>query len=109
VVYMPQQQTLSGAGGWIGDVQQPASLGSVSSPEDLGILHFGAHRVDVRDARQRPEVGGRYQVSGAAWQLYHSNRSGPLIRPSQDALAGAATQGTYVRRPRSGSSPMVPE
>ncbi|PKX92170.1 LipA and NB-ARC domain protein [Aspergillus novofumigatus IBT 16806] len=109
VVYMPQQQSLSGTGGWIGDVQQPASLGSVGSPEDLGILHFGAHRVDVRNARQRLEVGGRYQVSGTAWQLYHSNRSGPLIRPSQDALAGAATQGTYVRRPRSGSSPIHPE
>ncbi|KAF7161186.1 hypothetical protein CNMCM5623_006830 [Aspergillus felis] len=108
VMYMPQQQTLSGAGGWISDAQQPASLGSVSSPEDLGILHFGAHRVDVRDARQRLEVGGRYQVSGAAWQLYHSNRSGPLIRQSQDALTGAATQGTYVRRPRSGSSPIHP-
>jgi hypothetical protein len=108
VVYMPQQQTLSGAGGWISDAQQPASLGSVSSPEDPGILHFGAHRVDVRDARQRLEVGGRYQVSGASWQLYHSNRSGPLICPSQDALTGAATQGTYVRRPRSGSSPIHP-
>ncbi|GFF49854.1 protein SERAC1 [Aspergillus udagawae] len=108
VVYMPQQQTLSGAGGWISDAQQPASLGSVGSPEDPGILHFGAHRVDVRDARQRLEVGGRYQVSGASWQLYHSNRSGPLIRPSQDALTGAATQGTYVRRPRSGSSPIHP-
>lgn len=95
VVYMPQQQTLSGTGGWISDVQQP---------EDLGVLHFGAHRVDVRDARQRLEVGGRYQVSGAAWQLYHSNRSGPLIRQSQDA-----TQGTYVRRVRSGSSPLRPE
>ncbi|GIJ87764.1 hypothetical protein Asppvi_006677 [Aspergillus pseudoviridinutans] len=109
VVYMPQQQTLSGAGGWVSDAQQPASLGSVSSPEDLGILHFGAHRVDVRDARQRLEVGGRYQVSGAAWQLYHSNRSGPLIRQNQDASTGATTQGTYVRRPRSGSSPVHPE
>ncbi|KAF7115826.1 hypothetical protein CNMCM5793_003466 [Aspergillus hiratsukae] len=95
VVYMPQQQTLSGTGGWISDVQQP---------EDLGVLHFGAHRVDVRDARQRLEVGGHYQVSGAAWQLYHSNRSGPLIRQHD-----AATQGTYVRRVRSGSSPLHPE
>ncbi|KAE8371208.1 lipa and NB-ARC domain protein [Aspergillus bertholletiae] len=132
-----QQQTLSNAGSWIRDAQTYAmasalqaditcvppaqanlrpippmderlGVGAAWDPEPPQTVHFGAHRVDVRDARQR--LGG-YGVYGAQtvqpavpYSLYHANRSGPLVHHE----LGLQPQELQGMRARSGSSPTQP-
>ncbi|OJJ76094.1 hypothetical protein ASPBRDRAFT_117311 [Aspergillus brasiliensis CBS 101740] len=105
---VPPQHTVSGAGSWVADVPQqvqpPPGLGP-RQPEPASTLQFGAHRVDVRDARQR--LGGRVHypahLSSAipGYPMYHPNLSGPLI-PHDLAIPVAEPHGLRVR---SGSSP----
>ncbi|KAJ5390586.1 uncharacterized protein N7496_001654 [Penicillium cataractarum] len=73
------------------------------------VLHFGGHRVDVRDARQRLQEVGRLQTPRhmPTYQLYHSNMSGPLD-PDGHVYAPALALEVYGMRPRSGSSPSRP-
>ncbi|PYI10136.1 catalytic protein [Aspergillus sclerotiicarbonarius CBS 121057] len=77
--------------------------------EPAPTLHFGGHRVDVRDARQR--LGGRVQYpthlppAVPGYPMYHPNLSGPLI-PHELAVPVAGTTGL---RARSGSSPPRPD
>ncbi|KAF9891079.1 hypothetical protein FE257_005014 [Aspergillus nanangensis] len=135
-----QQQVLSGTGSWAGELQthhpsqkmapvfqadvayashlrpqgsleeELAVVGSRWDPESSQTLHFGGHRVDVRDARQRL-VGYRAYEMGLSppamppYSVYHSNLSGPLIHhegPIQQS------QEPQQLRPRSGSSPTHP-
>lgn len=80
--------------------------------EPSQILQFGGHRVDVRDARHRLHETARLQAPRhvPAYQLWHSNLSGPVVMDGgrvyapvpASALPGAEGNGT---RPRSGSSP----
>lgn len=79
--------------------------------EPAQILRFGGHRVDVRDARHRLHETARLQTPRhvPAYQLYHSNRSGPLIQNGGLVYASAQPAETYARRPRSGSSPPRPD
>ncbi|KAB8257786.1 lipa and NB-ARC domain protein [Aspergillus pseudonomiae] len=135
---LPPQQTLSNAGSWIRDTHPrgiPSALqadiitcappaqpslrpilplderldaATAWDPEPPPTLQFGAHRVDVRDARQR--LGG-YGVYGAQtvqpavpYSLYHANRSGPLLQHE----LGLQPQELHGMRARSGSSPPRP-
>ncbi|KAF5867387.1 hypothetical protein ETB97_000156 [Aspergillus alliaceus] len=133
---LPQQQTLSHAGGWIRDAHAQVTASTIQADttgapptqanlrpfaplddrlavgtgwdyEPSQTLHFGAHRVDVRDTRQR--LG--YGVYGAQavpqvlpYNLYHANRSGPLV-PQE---IGLHPQELHGMRARSGSSPTRP-
>lgn len=134
---IPQQQVVSGAGGWTGEMPilgsalQSDSLyppltatrprvGSVDERlqsvnpgwnpeiEPAQLLHFGGHRVDVRDARQRLHESGRLQTPRhvPSYQLYHPNLSGPLIQDGAHLYAPAPP--LYGTRTRSGSSPPRP-
>ncbi|KKK26286.1 hypothetical protein ARAM_003041 [Aspergillus rambellii] len=134
--FVPQQQTLSGAGSWVSDLgqypRQPllstsalhvdtsyagiatkraippldtnvSNLDPVWDPPTASSVHFGAHRVDLHDARQRLE-GYRHQYQLQArqqYQIYHDNRSGPL-------LAQEPAVWPLQMRARSGSSPSSP-
>ncbi|CAG7985244.1 unnamed protein product [Penicillium salamii] len=73
-------------------------------------LHFGAHRVDVRDPHLRLHESTRLQAShpGPQYQLYHPNLSGPLIQHDGHIYAPAHPVEAYGARPRSGSSPTRP-
>ncbi|KAJ5584453.1 uncharacterized protein N7459_004253 [Penicillium hispanicum] len=136
----PQQQAVSGAGSWTAEAPVPGSalqsdtrypapppsrprLGSVDErlrPIDPGwgpeiepvqLLHFGGHRVDVRDARQRLQEAGRLQTPRhvPTYQLYHPNLSGPLIQNGGHLYAPAPALEVYGTRARSGSSPPRPD
>lgn len=136
---MPQQQAVSGAGGWAGDMPFVGSaiqsdalyppltatrprVGSVDERlqsvkpgwnpdiEPAHLLHFGSHRVDVRDARQRLHESGRLQTPRhvPAYQLYHPNLSGPLMQQGAHLYAPAPPLEVYGTRARSGSSPPRP-
>lgn len=74
-------------------------------------LHFGGHRVDVRDARQRLQEVGRLQTPRhiPTYQLYHSNMSGPLVQGDGHVYAPARVLEVYGVRARSGSSPSRPD
>jgi hypothetical protein len=75
------------------------------------LLHFGGHRVDVRDARQRLQEVGRLQTPRhvPTYQLYHSNMSGPLVQGNGNVYAPARALEVYGVRARSGSSPSRPD
>ena len=75
------------------------------------LLHFGGHRVDVRDARQRLQEMERLQAPRhiPTYQLYHSNMSGPLVQGDGHVYAPARALEVYRVRARSGSSPSIPE
>jgi len=79
--------------------------------EPAQLLQLGEHRVDVRDARQRLHESARLQTPRHVprYQLYHSNRSGPLIHDGSHVYAPAPPVEVYGRRPRSGSSPARPD
>jgi hypothetical protein len=78
--------------------------------EPAQLLHFGGHRVDVRDARQRLHEVGRLQTPRhiPTYQLYHSNMSGPLVHDDGHVYAPAPALEVYGVRARSGSSPSRP-
>lgn len=78
--------------------------------EPAQLLHFGGHRVDVRDARQRLNESTRLQIPRhvPAYQLYHPNLSGPLIQEHGLVYAPAPELEVYGTRARSGSSPPRP-
>lgn len=136
---IPPQQAISGAGGWTGDVPVVGSalqsdtlyppppptrprVGSVDERlknidpgwnpeiEPAQLLHFGRHRVDVRDARQRAHEMARLQTPRhvPTYQLYHPNLSGPLIQDGSHIYAPAPPLDVYGTRARSGSSPPRP-
>jgi hypothetical protein len=71
-------------------------------------LHFGGHRVDVRDAQHRLHESIRLQAPASQYQLYHPNLSGPLIQHDGHIYAPAPQLESYGTRPRSGSSPPRP-
>lgn len=75
------------------------------------LLHFGGHRVDVRDARQRLQEVGRLQTPRhiPTYQLYHSNMSGPLVQGDGHVYVPARALEVYGVRARSGSSPSRPD
>ncbi|KAJ5674035.1 hypothetical protein N7462_009474 [Penicillium macrosclerotiorum] len=133
------QQILAGTGGWAAEPNFPGSaiqsdlpypvsspahprLGSVDerlSSMDLAwdpaiepaqLLHFGTHRVDVRDARQRLHEAARLQTPRhvPTYHLYHPNLSGPLIQEGRHVYAPAPALESYGTRARSGSSPPRP-
>lgn len=79
--------------------------------EPTELVHFGGHRVDVRDARQRLQEVGRLQSPRhiPTYQLYHSNISGPLVQGDGRAFAPARAREVYGVRARSGSSPSRPD
>ncbi|KAJ5155542.1 hypothetical protein N7492_008345 [Penicillium capsulatum] len=137
---VPQEQAVSGTGGWttevpiLGSALQsdtlypplPASrprVGSVDERlqsidpgwnpdiEPAHMLHYGSHRVDVRDARQRLHEFGRLQAPRhvPAYHLYHPNLSGPLIQEGAHVYAPAPALETYGTRARSGSTPARPD
>ncbi|XHF97721.1 hypothetical protein AWENTII_001306 [Aspergillus wentii] len=132
---IPQQHTISGTGGWIGDIQPQQAMGSAIQPDtsyaaqtmlrssvpldnhlkglDYGLepepaptLHFGGHQVDVRDAQQRLFGLGRF----------HAPRQVPAYQLYHPNLSGPLIQHevavpspeTYAVRARSGSSPSPP-
>ncbi|KAB8202865.1 lipa and NB-ARC domain protein [Aspergillus parasiticus] len=135
---LPQQQTLANAGSWIRDahtqgiasalqadiitcapptqanlrpippLDERLGAGTAWDPEPPPTLHFGAHRVDVRDARQRLEGYGVYGTQtvqhAIPYSLYHANRSGPLVHHE----LGLQPQELHGMRARSGSSPTRP-
>ncbi|KAJ5095399.1 hypothetical protein NUU61_004755 [Penicillium alfredii] len=136
---IPQQQALSGAGSWTTEVPLVGSalqsdvvypvpapahprLGSVDERlktadpgwdpqiEPARLLHFGGHRVDVRDARQRLQEAGRLQTPRhvPTYQLYHPNLSGPLIQDREQLYAPAPALEVYGMRARRSSSPPRP-
>jgi hypothetical protein len=74
-------------------------------------LHFGGHRVDVRDPRQRLNEVGRNQTPRhvPTYQLYHSNLSGPLVQRDGLVYTPAPALEVYGGRARSGSSPSRPD
>lgn len=76
-------------------------------------LHFGGHRIDVRDPRQRLHEVGQIQTQTPrhvpTYQLYHSNLSGPLIQRDELIYAPAPALEVYGGRARSGSSPSRPD
>ena len=74
-------------------------------------LHFGGHRVDVRDPRQRLNEVGRIQMPRhvPTYQLYHSNLSGPLVQRDGLVYTPAPALEIYGGRARSGSSPSRPD
>ncbi|KAJ5239506.1 hypothetical protein N7468_004125, partial [Penicillium chermesinum] len=131
-----QLPSLSGTGGWASEVPilgsalqsdtlYPIPVGSRSrvgsvdarlqaadpgwnpEMEPAQLLHFGGHRVDVRDARQRLNEAARLQLPRhvPAYQLYHPNLSGPLIQDGGLVYAPAPALEVYGTRARSGSSP----
>jgi hypothetical protein len=137
--HIQQQQLLSGIGSWTAEMPLTGSalqsdptftgpppshrrLGSMDErlklidpgwnpdPEPSQYLHFGGHRVDVRDARHRLSESARLQAPRHVpqYQLYHSNLSGPLVQHDGHAYAPAPPLEAYGRRARSGSSPPRP-
>ncbi|KAJ5167955.1 uncharacterized protein N7482_003549 [Penicillium canariense] len=133
------QQALSGADSWAADLRLSGSsiqsdslypgpppthprLGSVDERlrdmdlardleiEPAQLLHFGGHRVDVRDAKNRLHERGRLQTPRhvPAYQLYHPNLSGPLIQDGGHVYVPAQASRVYEVRTRSGSSPPRP-
>ncbi|PWY64673.1 catalytic protein [Aspergillus eucalypticola CBS 122712] len=109
---VPPSHTVSGTGSWVADMSQqgqPPPAVNSRQPEPASTLHFGAHRVDVRDARQR--LGGRVHYPThlpsaiPGYPMYHPNLSGPLI-PHEMAIPVADSHGL---RARSGSSPPRPD
>ncbi|KAJ5158527.1 uncharacterized protein N7500_008178 [Penicillium coprophilum] len=136
-----QQQMLAGAGSWttelplVGSSLQPdpnypspplSSHGQLSSMDErlkypdpgwnpdiepARYLHFGRHRVDVRDARHRLHGSTRLlPPHPQQYRLYHPNLSGPLIQHDGQVYASAPRVGVYGNgtRTRSGSSPARP-
>lgn len=89
---------------------QAADPGWNPEIEPSQLLHFGGHRVDVRDARQRLNEAARLQIPRhvPAYQLYHPNLSGPLIQEGGLVYAPAPALEVYGGRARSGSSPTRP-
>lgn len=88
-------------------------LGWNSEIEPVQYLHFGGHRVDVRDARLR--LHGLTRVlppRPQKYQLYHPNLSGPLVQHDGQVYAPAPAPApqleVYGTRARSGSSPVRP-
>ncbi|KAJ5827060.1 hypothetical protein N7447_003823 [Penicillium robsamsonii] len=76
--------------------------------EPARYLHFGGHRVDVRDARHRLHGSTRLLPPyPPQYHLYHPNLSGPLIQHDGQVYAPAPRLGVYGNgtRTRSGSSP----
>lgn len=141
----PQPQVLSGRASWTGEIPVMNSalqsdllyptipvtnhhrVGSVDERlqamkpqwdpemEPAQLLHFGGHRVDVRDARQRLSESTRLQIPRHAptYQLYQPNisaheLSGPLVQDGSHVYAPAPSLEVYERRARSGSSPARP-
>lgn len=79
--------------------------------EPVQYLHFGGHRVDVRDARLRLHESTRMlPPRPQQYQLYHPNLSGPLIQHEGQVYAPAPAPRLEVNgtRARSGSSPVRP-
>ncbi|KAJ6143405.1 hypothetical protein N7471_002858 [Penicillium samsonianum] len=77
--------------------------------EPVRFLHFGGHRVDVRDARLRLNESARLVTTRPQqYQLYHPNLSGPLIQHDGHVYAPAPRLEIYGTRARSGSSPVHP-
>ncbi|CAI7673656.1 unnamed protein product [Penicillium discolor] len=75
--------------------------------EPVQYLHFGGHRVDVRDARLRLHESTRMlHPRPQQYQLYHPNSSGPLIQHEGQVYAPAPRLEVYGTRARSGSSPV---
>ncbi|KAE8152681.1 hypothetical protein BDV25DRAFT_150584 [Aspergillus avenaceus] len=134
---MSQQHILSNAGGWVRDVHPQVTASALqadivsASPAQANVrpvapldehlnmgtgwdleppqtLHLGAHRVDVRDARQTLGGYGAYETPAmrrvSPYNLYHPNRSGPLAQHDL-VLQPQELRGV---RPRSGSSPTHP-
>jgi hypothetical protein len=133
---LAQQQTLSNAGSWIRDGQPQVTASALQSditfasparaslrpiaplddrlgvgagwdPELSQTLHFGAHRVDVRDARHRLGGYGTYDAPLLRQVLPYSiyqNRSGPLLQHE----VSLQPQELHGMRARSGSSPTRP-
>ncbi|KAJ5793603.1 hypothetical protein N7457_000202 [Penicillium paradoxum] len=133
-----QQQMLAGANVWTTDLLPAGSalqsepgypgpplaqgrLGSMnerlkfSDPgwnpdlEPAQSLHFGAHRVDVRDPRHRLHESALLQAPRPQYRLYHPNLSGSLIQHGGQIYAPAPQLGVYGTRTRSGSSPARPD
>ncbi|KAJ5452120.1 hypothetical protein N7445_000303 [Penicillium cf. griseofulvum] len=135
---MQHQQMLAGTGSWTAEVPLVGSafqadpnypspplsshgqLGSMDErlkysnqgwnpeAEPVRYLHFGGHRVDVRDARHRLHGSTRLlPLHPQQYQLYHPNLSGPLIQRDGQVYAPAPRLGVYGNgtRTRSGSSP----
>ncbi|KAK9849280.1 hypothetical protein MYU51_014507 [Penicillium brevicompactum] len=73
-------------------------------------LHFGGHRVDVRDPHHRLHESARLQppLHPSQYQLYHPNVSGPLFQHDGHIYAPAHQVEARASRPRSGSSPPRP-
>ncbi|PWY92397.1 catalytic protein [Aspergillus heteromorphus CBS 117.55] len=76
---------------------------------ELPTLHFGAHRVDVGDARQRVgavpvQYPAAFLPPTVGYPMYHPNLSGPLI-PHEVTVTMPDAHGLRVR---SGSSPPRP-
>ncbi|CAI7601945.1 unnamed protein product [Penicillium crustosum] len=136
-----QQQMLSGTPGWTTElplagsalqsdstypsppVSSHGQLGSMNERlkypdpgwnpgiEPVQYLHFGGHRVDVRDARLRLHESTRVlPPRPQQYQLYHPNLSGPLIQHEGQVYAPAPAPRleVYGTRARSGSSPVRP-
>ncbi|OQD89690.1 hypothetical protein PENANT_c002G11140 [Penicillium antarcticum] len=137
--HIQQQQLLPGIGSWTADVplaasalqSDPTFTGQPPSHRRLGsmderlklmdpgwnpdlepsqYLHFGEHRVDVREARHRLSESARLPGPrhGPQYQLYHPNLSGPLVQHDGQVYAPAPPLEVYGRRARSGSSPPRP-
>ncbi|KAJ5494100.1 hypothetical protein N7463_010187 [Penicillium fimorum] len=133
-----QQQILAGTGGWTSELPLMGSalqvdhnypspplsshgqLGSMDERlkypdqgwdpelEPARYLHFGGHRVDVRDARHRLHESARLLPPYPhQYHLYHPNLSGPLIQHDGQVYVPAPRLGVYGNgtRTRSGSSP----
>ncbi|PYH92748.1 catalytic protein [Aspergillus ellipticus CBS 707.79] len=135
---LPPQHAVSGAGSWLADGSHqgqphpmtgnrnpeisyaaPAQIRSMEGQiapmnpswaiEPQPTLHFGAHRVDLHDARQRLRGAVQYPAflppAVPGYPMYHPNLSGPLI-PHEVAIGIPEPQGLRVR---SGSSPPRPD
>lgn len=118
---VPQHQSVSGTGGWVGEAPtQPipaanahpgtlhpeAAYAAHPAPEPFPGLYFGHQPVDLSGARHRLYGHSPFQISSppniATYQLYHPNLSTPMIPHPQEM---AATRGAPARRGRSGSMP----
>ncbi|KAF3386293.1 hypothetical protein F1880_001048 [Penicillium rolfsii] len=97
--------------GFVDERLRNADLAWDPTTDPSQLLHFGGHRVDVRDARQRLQEVGQFprprQIP--TYQLHHSNLSGPLVQGDGHVYAPVRALEIYGVRARSGSSPSKPD
>ncbi|KAL5339177.1 hypothetical protein BJX70DRAFT_397953 [Aspergillus crustosus] len=104
----------------------PTNLDPIwSNPHPPSTMHFGAHRADLQPSRLRriipasnlqtqfhlqPQSQSQSQ-SHSQYQVYHDNRSGPLVFQHDDPENGSEvpwSRGMRASRGRSGSTPEHP-